>query len=292
MPKEKELSNAQINKKTRLMTVGDTPWPFMLVCKAWHEIILFDTHPVVSLLCLDFQSTSSALSHLPSMLDVYLQRSKSLPLTLWIVGEFDLYEDDDINSLLSFLNLMERALSHQHRWEDVRLALFCFGGHRMANRLVTQTPANLTVDLKVATTLKRMDLHFIVPPKFLESQRQQLAIAQCNSLEELNLDGNVDISIPITINIADHVPAYLPKLHSLELSSKRQEMHGVYWAVLSASPNIVDLTLDFQYNTSDISVSPSVVTSTLIVETSQLFSPYKACRDIVPKSWTTCVCRR
>ncbi len=269
-PNDKEILDARFKRKTRIMTVEDTPWPFMLVSKTWHEII--SSTPILwsAFFALTFDGRHLDASRLSPMLDVYLQRSKSLPLTFWIIGKFNLNEGDDISSLPSFINLIEQAFLHQHRWEDVRLDLFCLD---RCGSFMTRPPVTLTVDLKKTAMLKRMESIIFVPSKCCGILR--LALAQCNSLEVLHLDGPDDMEILVPSSTAGHVPIYLPNLRNLRLDSRRPVTHVKYWTVLGASPNIVDLTLRYDIDDEHVSVSASEHAATHVVETSQLESPCK-----------------
>ncbi len=173
------------------------------------------------------------------MLDAYLQRSKNMPLTLWIFVDINHYLGHDTSSLHLVFDLMDHAFSQQHRWEDVRLDISCVG-NGWVDPFMLRAPVNRTVDLKKTILLKRMENDIRVLPKGCESQR--LVLAQCNGLEKLQLAGDVKILIPNSK--ASHVPAYLPNLHTLHL----QLGVDATWTILGASPNIVDLTLDVEYS--------------------------------------------
>ncbi len=136
---------------------------------------------------------------------------------------------------------MDQVFSHQHRWEDIHLDVTCLGD------VVPSTiddPLNLTLDLEKTSLMKRMAYHTYA----CDSQRFVLVLAQCNRLETLRLDGDVEILIPNTIT--GHVPTYLPNLRTLALCSRRLDMHEGGWTLLGASPNIVDLSLDVEYSRS------------------------------------------
>ncbi len=85
-PNDLKILCAENWSKTRIMTKEDTPCPFMLVCKAWHEVISSNPTLWSAFFALIFDKQYLDISHLRSMLDAYLQRSKNMPLTLRLVG--------------------------------------------------------------------------------------------------------------------------------------------------------------------------------------------------------------
>ncbi len=246
-PNDKEILDAERSRMTRVMTVEDTPWPYMLVCKAWHEII--SSTPILwsAFFALIFDEQYSNISHLRSLLEVHLHRSKHMPITICVLGQL---EDHDFNSILLVVDLVDQVFSQQHRWEDVHLDIRVFSGNKVdALMKPRRAPLNLTVDLKKTALLRRMDHQINVWSAFCESQR--LVLAQCNTLEILRLGHNMEILIPNPIT--SHVPAYLPNLRSLSLYSSQLDAS---WTVLGASPNIIDLTLNVECSGSIPDMSP------------------------------------
>ncbi|KLO19949.1 hypothetical protein SCHPADRAFT_842994, partial [Schizopora paradoxa] len=222
---------------TRLLTTQETPRHFMLVCKTWQEIIFSTPTLWSAFFAVIYNEEDSNISHLPSMFDYYLRRSKDVPLTLWISG---VYMERNITQLpLLFTNLLERAYAHLHRWEDIHLYLHYFSSHLSSVR--RHTPIDLSVNLKGAAMLKSLYLGLTAGfPNFSIANR--LALGHCNSLQCLELS-SPNFSQP-DVEIT-HIPAYFPNLHTIKLNFLVEENDINLWALLKSSPNVVNLSLDF-----------------------------------------------
>lgn len=103
-------------RQTRIMKAQDTPWPYMLVCKAWFKI-LSSTPSLWKTFFVFCDGRYSEISHLPGMFELCLRYSKNLPLTLYISVTFSTaIKKDDAKSHALFMNLLSRVYEVQHRW--------------------------------------------------------------------------------------------------------------------------------------------------------------------------------
>ena len=69
--------------KGRIAIQTQTPWPYLPVCKHWHNVIQ-STSALWSTFVAICTINSEHLRHIIPMLDAHLQRSKNAPLTLVI----------------------------------------------------------------------------------------------------------------------------------------------------------------------------------------------------------------
>lgn len=243
-PNDKEVSEAEDYGRTRIMTTQDTPWPFMLVCKTWHEIIVSTPTLWSAFFAIVQENQYLETAHLPSMLDIYLRRSKNTPLTLCIIGRFNSRGSDNCDKAqFTIIDLLSRASLHQHRWEDVRLA---FEGKRLAREPILPLERKaicLTMDFKDTVMLKRLHISLYYLPKYFGGYR--VALARCDSLEDLELQGVPEILAPNTIS--KYASAYFPNLRTFYLSSSHEEMHHQNCSLLRLSPGLVDLKFLVHY---------------------------------------------
>ncbi|KLO19960.1 hypothetical protein SCHPADRAFT_48380 [Schizopora paradoxa] len=237
---DKGMDAKYILKAETRITVQDTPWPFALVCKTWHEIIF--SSPVLwsAFFALITRGRFDGISRLSSMLDVCLRHSKSVPLTIWISLEFNFYWSSDTEPLLIVSDLIDQAKLHQNRWQDIRIRYtsFPFTG-------LTQEPypIHLTVDLKETPIIRRLDIEVETQNAAYLIERNVLTLAQCESLETLRLHGNMEVAIPSAM--ANYPSIYFPKLRSLDVASNMPVLSQC-WFLLRSSPNVERLTLNFK----------------------------------------------
>lgn len=251
-PNDKEVLTAERQGQTRVMTAQDTPWPFMLVCKTWHEIA--SSTPILwsAFFAIIYNGQYLDTTRLPSMLDIYLRRSKQMPLTLRIVAEYDFYgleshEIGNIEAPFPVIHLIAGTHLHQHRWEDVHLAFNCFGGQFPLVSLFKQmrTPVNLIVDLKNTAMLKRLYINICHFPRYVDSYR--LSLGQCSSLEDMRLHGDAEVLVPSAMASHHHAQVYFPNLRTLFFCLTQKQLHNQNLAFLQFSPDVVDLTLFVHY---------------------------------------------
>ncbi|KLO19962.1 hypothetical protein SCHPADRAFT_48326 [Schizopora paradoxa] len=247
---------AHAGSQIHTMTAKDPPWPYMLVCKAWYEI-LSSAPSLWTTILINCGGGYSRTIHLPSMLDYFLRHSKDMPLTLHISAHI-IFEDDESRHTL-FLNLLGRAFQHQHRWEDVRLYLECAEQHSWSFEGRTCVPYDLNLDIERATMLKRLniDLPEDLVFHFPKGNIPRVTLARTDNLQYLRLQ-NVQLLLPNTN--PSGILAYFPHLHSLDLCLIAQGSHRDLWPLLRASPNIHSLKVDI-WDLEDSSASHSIIPS-------------------------------
>ncbi|KLO19950.1 hypothetical protein SCHPADRAFT_898512 [Schizopora paradoxa] len=225
------------------MKAQDTPWPYMLVCKAWYQI-LSSTPSLWTTFFVICDGRYSNIPHIPAMFDFYLRHSEDLPLTLYISVLFTTIKEDDTMSHVLFIDLLSRAYEVQHRWEDVHLCLECYAYHERVITGKTRHPNDLLLDINSMPALKKLSIDM---PEDLPSHFRNcnvLALAHSDRLQYLRLR-NVQVLFPTTSTRP--VPIYLPNLHTLQLDSLREGTYDHIWALLSASSNVVSLKLDVTF---------------------------------------------
>jgi len=119
----------------------DPPFPFMLVCKWWHDVVLSNPSLWSTFIVANYSHiTDDDVIHIPALLDIYLRRSRNKPLTLVLalstppttfhnISLFTVNLASDINLVNLSLELLHKAMEHRHRWQtffaNLGSGIFC-----------------------------------------------------------------------------------------------------------------------------------------------------------------------
>ncbi len=112
--------------ENHIPTKMDTPWPLMLVCRQWHEVVSSDA-ALWSTFILTIRQpvpTSDNVAHLPAVFEHCLRQSKKAPLTIKLAlgRAASRPPQDDIDIVLrTFIALARMASTHCKRWQHVSL---------------------------------------------------------------------------------------------------------------------------------------------------------------------------
>ncbi|KLO19922.1 hypothetical protein SCHPADRAFT_46754 [Schizopora paradoxa] len=117
-------------EETRIPTKVDTPWPLMLVCRSWFNVVSWDTVLWSTFAVTIRQPVASHenLSRLPLFLEHYLRQSGEAPLTIKIVlagGQRTNRKLAQETTLIHdiFNSLLTIAMNHCDRWRHISLRL-------------------------------------------------------------------------------------------------------------------------------------------------------------------------
>ncbi|KLO16477.1 hypothetical protein SCHPADRAFT_208981 [Schizopora paradoxa] len=218
---------------------------FMTVCKTWYEITMSTPTLWATFSALLRLPQESYADYVSSMLDMHFRRSKTVPFTLFFFAKMkEISGGDNDDSSIAF-RMLERAFTQQgHRLETVYISI----STKRALDYTTFTPhpiptrrARFTMSIGDMPLLKsfNLDLH----PWSKLDRDLQLKLVPHSRLENMRINGDVDISVPSSILTA--TPC-LPSLQNLSLSTRNTKTDSYARDILLASPNIEILRLEFQ----------------------------------------------
>ncbi len=246
-PSEDEKSFAVGNRR---LTTANAPWPFLLVCKHWNNIVsstpsLWSTIVLV----LKYSRYGEIARSLP-FLEAHLRRSQNVPLTLVVcisIGTFIPVRgtvQDRRDPAVPLYELLGILMYNQRRWQDVVLNIQA-NANAPPGQAYRSFPMDFTIRFEDMDVLKKLSVSFHSRPKYRGTQ--QLELAHCPQLEQIELVGQQGILL-----FSPDVRGFLPNLNTIICNPDDLKAYATYWTLLGLSTNAQHLQLVFYRDSRNI----------------------------------------
>ncbi|KLO14979.1 hypothetical protein SCHPADRAFT_288040 [Schizopora paradoxa] len=225
------------------------PWPMMLVCRQWRDIVI-STPELWSTFIADFSGCSvSDMRHVPRMLDAHLRLSRSHPLTMsfylatesWAnIGGQRILDVGGASPTEMMFVLMEKARAHRHRWKHFSV--------RVDSTQSYDNPLWLMVvdNDPIRSRLKHLRMGANLDPHrpYTNHQVQRpppLDLPPYQGLESLHITGPFVVSVQSSGRLA--APLSFPSLRVLRFESHDVNSLCSLWKILQESPSLEEAHL-------------------------------------------------
>lgn len=183
------------------------------------------------------------MHQLPSLFDIYLQRSKEAPLSLVIRLAINTSSLEPLTAPVHAL--LQRAMANRHRWEDVEIAIVELEDIPTVSVTPSIKDFSISLDIMDMPMLKRLCIIVSVTPSL--QGHQLIILAPSSRVEAILLGTEVEKIIHGESNNAQQLGEdHFPNLHTMTLTTARAKAFAARWTLLHHSPSIEHLKIDFR----------------------------------------------
>lgn len=223
--------------ENHIPTKMDTPWPLMLVCRQWHEVVSSDA-ALWSTFILTIRQpvpTSDNVAHLPAVFEHCLRQSKKAPLTIKLAlgRAASRPPQDDIDLVLrTFIALARMASTHCKRWQHVSLRVKAGSFYKM------QKLAGLNLQFKRMPMLKSLEVDIF------GGWAVGIVVVPHRALETLRFKGEVEASFDKRISQLE-LKAGFPSMREIRVQPPfKSSPFNFLWKIVKLSPSVVELGMN------------------------------------------------
>jgi len=225
-------SDRSVRRGDRKIMFCEPPWPFLLVCKHWQQVVL--SAPALSAFVVILENFHFAdTARILPVLKTHIHRLKSVPLTLAVSLYHLTSELGAASDLKLFRTFLQSLMDTQHRWRDVALDIRVWDDPRITKA----HPPDLfdfAIRFQDTKALEHLSISFVAPGK------QTLELALCPRLERLKLEFSVIVRNPPSTAGTN----YFLNLSSIVLRLEFDNASNYWWTLLRLSPHVRHLKIE------------------------------------------------
>lgn len=247
------------------------PWPMMLVCRRWHDIVISTPALWSTFIAIFYGCSVSEMKHVPRMFDAHLRFSRRSPLTLcfylaterWarmdslgVTGRARTFDADYTSPTEVMTVLLEKARAHQYRWKHFSV--------RVDTVQSTDTPLWLMeVDndpIQLQLKHLKMGARLDTPGPYASHQTPPpLNLPPYRGLETLQITGPFAVSVGSAGRFI--TPLSFPSLRVIRFECYDSMSLVALWKIFQESPSLEEVHLNLQLHFP--SIAPAITIPSL-----------------------------